>query len=108
MTGPADQLPICAPGDAVALGGPRLLDEVGNRYAHHGADVGSLADADPATADLIVLDRPDAGELRSAERALRPGGTIVVRGRPAPGASLSGPDAVLSELRIAFVRDDAN
>jgi threonine dehydrogenase-like Zn-dependent dehydrogenase len=101
------ELPLCAPGDTVAVSGePR--DEIVDRYSRLGGDVTALVRVDPSTVDLIVLDQPAADELRAAETALRPGGTIVIRGTPAGEASLAGPDAVLSELRVEFFATDAH
>jgi hypothetical protein len=106
MIDPQHDLPMCAPGDAVAVSGRPLLDETRARYTQLGADVVPLAEAGAATADLILLDSPAASELRSAEVALRPGGTIAIRGAPAADASLGAPHAVHSELRIEFLGDD--
>jgi hypothetical protein len=105
---PIPQLPVCSPGDTVAVAGKALLDEIGAHYRRLGADVSPFAAVGNSAADLILLDFPGAEQLRLAEVAVRPGGTIVIRGRPADDASLSGPDAVLSELRVEFVRDDAD
>jgi len=107
MTGRMLELPLCAPGDTVAISGNRR-DEIASHYTRLGAEVASLDRSGDAQAELIVLARPTGSEVRSAQAALQPGGTIVIRGRPAADASLAGPDAVLSELRIEFVADDAN
>jgi hypothetical protein len=103
---PHRDLRMCVPGDAVAVSGQPLLDEIGARYTQLGADIVPLAEAGAATADLILLDRPTANELHSAEVALRPGGTIAIRGVPAADASVAAPHAVHSELRIEFLGDD--
>jgi D-arabinose 1-dehydrogenase-like Zn-dependent alcohol dehydrogenase len=105
MSHPSLDLPLCAPGDTVAISGERQ-SEIASHYARLGADVASLTGIEDARADLIVLEGPTESEVRSAEAALEPGGTIVILGRPAADASLAGPDAVLSELRVEFVASD--
>jgi threonine dehydrogenase-like Zn-dependent dehydrogenase len=106
-----DSLPVCAPGDLVAVGGARDAapseEDLARRYERLGARVVSLASGERGI-ELAILASANNEQVTAGQRLLAPGGTMAITGYLRRDAWLPAPDCVLTELEILFPRDDAS
>ena len=100
---PLDTLPLCPPSATVAIAG---ASEVGRQalrahYERLGASVVAATQVQ-RDADLVMVAGATREEIIAAERAVKPGGTLLVVGELGPGATLPATDLVLAEVDVLF------
>ena len=75
-------------------------------YERLGARVVEAADVQ-READLVAVAGAAAEEVAAAERAVKPGGILIVVGELSAGATLPGSDLVLAEVDVRFAEAPA-